>query len=139
MKIIPLPAAKATSTDVFRDWTLVPGNPRMLSGSLQGDTIAWICRSPGSAEQPGMETRKDGHYQSTSSTNTPLHQNHRVTLTGQFCERKKCRTFANKPLEQISKLWVHVVRYLHWIIDNLLNGKGKSELYAIGRKKKRKE
>jgi hypothetical protein len=36
-------------------------------------------------------------------------------------------------------LWVHVVRYLHWIIDNLLNGKGKSELYAIGRKKKRKE
>lgn len=33
-KIIPVPAAKATSTDEFRHWPLIPSNPWMLSRSL---------------------------------------------------------------------------------------------------------
>ena len=35
---------------------------------------------------------------------------------------KRKGTFAEKPLEQISKLGVHVIRYLHRIIDYLFGG-----------------
>jgi hypothetical protein len=55
--IIPLPAAKPTSTDEFRDWPLIPSDPRMLSRSMQCDAISWICKSSTWKEGHGKDMR----------------------------------------------------------------------------------
>uniref|UniRef100_A0A0A9D5S8 Umc1506 n=1 Tax=Arundo donax TaxID=35708 RepID=A0A0A9D5S8_ARUDO len=74
-KIIPLLAAKATFTEVFRDWTIVPSNPRMLSRSLQSNSITWICKATTEGHQKkGQLTEHVWHQESK----TPIYQNHRV-------------------------------------------------------------
>jgi hypothetical protein len=110
-KITSLPAAKATPADVFRDWALVPSNPRMLCRSLQGDTFPRICKSITQENKEGCPLEYIWHQ------NSDISKSYEDTI---YLKRKG--TFAEKPLEQISKLGVHVIRYLHRIIGYLFGG-----------------
>jgi hypothetical protein len=85
-----------------------------------------VMRSPGSANQ-AHGRRGQGHCVNRGHL-AQLSKLQVIRIIGWESDQKG--TFAEKPLEQISKLGVHVSRYLHRIIGNLFCSNHSSEFNA---------